>query len=207
MRKVGSLSGLIFTMRSKDCIMGKDTAQNLLNSLIVLGCLKVSPFEYFFNVLKQKFFNVNLRWAADENIKHLAIIHLTHVFKIFSFKFLNITGVIHQIGPGFVILEMKSFFGVVKILLTLTPIRPLEQRLIHYFYGSPLVGLYIKLFFWGETVNVARDAMIWNNKKFVRNPLLVKEDKQIKLFRNWYSQFYSKNSKSFEYACKDDFEW
>ncbi len=49
----------------------------------------------------------------------------------------------------------------------------------------------------GNSIMVERDIMIWNSKEFLRNPILLKEDKKIKLFRNWHSQFYSENSKSF----------
>lgn len=39
-----------------------------------------------------------------------------------------------------------------------------------------------------------RDVMIWNNKKYVSKPLLVKEDQAIQKHRRWFSQFYSENS-------------
>lgn len=51
-----------------------------------------------------------------------------------------------------------------------------------------------------------RDIMVWNHKCYVDNPCLVKEDKMIKAYRTWYSQFYSQNSKSFS-AAKDNLEW
>jgi cholesterol 7-dehydrogenase len=57
-----------------------------------------------------------------------------------------------------------------------------------------------------ESLQVERDIMVWNSKKFVHNPILPKENKQIKLYRNWYSQFYSENSKSF-LAVKNDLTW
>jgi cholesterol 7-dehydrogenase len=89
----------------------------------------------------------------------------------------------------------------ITILQTLTPVEPLVQKLSHYFYSSRGAAWLTKFVVWAETVNVARDVMIWNNKKFIRNPLLPKEDKQIKLFRSWYGQFYSENSRSFADAC------
>lgn len=49
--------------------------------------------------------------------------------------------------------------------------------------------------------------MIWDNKQFIRNPLLAKEEKQIKLYRNWYGQFYSENSKTFASASSDQMDW
>ncbi|KAF3848817.1 hypothetical protein F7725_015314 [Dissostichus mawsoni] len=39
-----------------------------------------------------------------------------------------------------------------------------------------------------------RDVMIWNNKKYISKPLLVKEDSAIQKHRRWFSQFYSENS-------------
>lgn len=105
------------------------------------------------------------------------------------------------------VLELKTFFGSVKILQTLTPLEPLVQRLSHNFYGSPLLGWYMKFMIWAETVNVARDVMIWNSKQFLRNPMLAKEEKPIKMYRNWFNQFYSENSKTFASTYNNDLEW
>ncbi|XP_061555133.1 cholesterol 7-desaturase nvd isoform X3 [Phycodurus eques] len=44
-----------------------------------------------------------------------------------------------------------------------------------------------------------RDVMIWNNKKYISKPLLVKEDSAIQKHRRWYSQFYSENSPRLQY--------
>lgn len=51
-----------------------------------------------------------------------------------------------------------------------------------------------------------RDVNVWNHKKFAHNPCLAKEDRCIKLFRQWYSQFYSENSKTYQQA-KESLEW
>lgn len=147
------------------------------------------------------------RWNVDEKIRHIALVKLTHVLKIFSFKFIQIYSSIRQIGPGYVVLELNTYFGTILILQTLTPHEPLVQCLSHYFYASPLLAWYAKFCIWGETVNVARDVMIWDHKQFIRNPLLAKEEKQIKLFRNWFGQFYSENSKTFASAYNKEFEW
>lgn len=106
------------------------------------------------------------RWSVDENNRFIAIVKLTHLFKILSFKFIEIESKIRQIGPGYVILELSTFFGKVVILQTLTPLEPLVQRLSHYFYGSPLLGWYMKFCIWAETVNVARGRLKINMKEF-----------------------------------------
>ena len=36
-----------------------------------------------------------------------------------------------------------------------------------------------------------RDNLIWSNKKYVAHPIYSKHDYGVKLFRRWYSQFYS----------------
>lgn len=51
-----------------------------------------------------------------------------------------------------------------------------------------------------------RDMMVWNNKRYVDNPILLKEDRMIKAYRNWFAQFYSENSRSYEEA-KQTLEW
>lgn len=48
--------------------------------------------------------------------------------------------------------------------------------------------------------------MVWNHKQFADKPLLMKEDRLIKSYRNWYGQFYSDNSTSFTMA-KESLEW
>lgn len=105
-----------------------------------------------------------------------------------------------QAGPGFVVLVLNLFLGKIIILQTLTPMEPLVQNLSHDFYAPWYLGWLTKFIMIGETVNVARDVMIWNSKQFVRNPLLPKEEKPLKMFRNWFAQFYSENSKSFAHA-------
>lgn len=44
-----------------------------------------------------------------------------------------------------------------------------------------------------------RDVMIWNNKKYISKPMLVKEDSAIQKHRRWFSQFYSENSPRLRY--------
>lgn len=128
---------------------------------------------------------------------------LTHLVKILKFELIKVVANVKQIGPGYVILYLESSFGPMVVLQTLTPVEPLIQKLCHYFYGPRHLAWFIKFTLVGESINVARDVMIWNNKQFSSNPLLPKEDKLIKQFRIWFSQFYSENSKSFDMATSD----
>ena len=55
-------------------------------------------------------------------------------------------------------------------------------------------------------VQVERDLMIWNNKRYVSKPMLVKEDELIGKHRRWYSQFYSENSPRYT-AARTSLDW
>ncbi len=46
----------------------------------------------------------------------------------------------------------------------------------------------------GEAMQVERDLMVWNNKRYRGKPALAYEDHLIAKHRKWYGQFYSENS-------------
>lgn len=166
-----------------------------------LGC-KVIQFKF---IIKGSL-NVLFRWSVDDENKHMTTINLNHLIELGSLKLMKVNAKVKQIGPGYVVLYIESFFGRMVILQTLTPLEPLVQKLSHYFYGPRLLAWFIKFSIIAESINVARDVMVWNHKQFSNNPLLPKEDKLVKQFRIWFSQFYSENSKSFE-AAKNDLSW
>ena len=106
-----------------------------------------------------------------------------------------------QIGPGIVHLHMElpelRCKGV--FIQYVLPIEPLLQKVVHVFYTerrwpAPLA----KFVLWGESILVERDITIWNNKTYAHKPMLAtKEDRLLKHHRQWYSQFYSENSKTY----------
>ena len=57
------------------------------------------------------------------------------------------------------------------------------------------------------SAQVERDVMVWNNKMYRKNPILVKEDKLIAQHRKWYQQFYSENSPTYESIKAGDLSW
>ncbi|CRK97164.1 CLUMA_CG010561, isoform A [Clunio marinus] len=136
-------------------------------------------------------------WSSGEENKHVASIAMTHSVKFWKYEFVKVNVTVKQVGPGYVLLFLQSSFGPLVALQTVTPVEPLVQRLSHYFYGPRYLAWFIKFSLICETINVARDVMVWNHKQYVSNPLIAKEEKPIKLFRNWFGQFYSENSKTF----------
>ncbi|XP_018404001.1 PREDICTED: cholesterol 7-desaturase-like [Cyphomyrmex costatus] len=140
----------------------------------------------------------------DRREKHKATVHLCHKLMILErFSIMESDVYAEQIGPGIIELNVKTLFGSLYILLTITPIEPLLQRVIHQFYSPPLLAPYANLHFLGECVMFERDIRIWNSKRFERHPILTREDRTIQIYRRWYSQFYSDHSPTYETSMKD----
>lgn len=132
---------------------------------------------------------------------------LSHCVRIFNkIDMGNVDVKARQIGPGYVELMMESSFGPFVVVQTVTPVEPLVQQVIHRFYSPRSTAWFSKFGVWAESIMFERDMMVWNSKQYVDTPLLVKEDRLIKGYRNWYSQFYSANSISFNLA-KEDMDW
>ena len=47
---------------------------------------------------------------------------------------------------------------------------------------------------------------MWNNKTYLRQPVLVKEEAMLGKHRRWYQQFYSKNSPTYDDMSGDKLE-
>jgi len=103
-----------------------------------------------------------------------------------------------QTGPGLLYIVFNMGFGRIIIFGTVTPLEPLCQKTLAAVYtDSPL----LKLLAGGLILSVQanqykRDVTIWNRKTHLKNPILVKEERALKQFRQWFSQFYSKNSQT-----------
>ena len=41
---------------------------------------------------------------------------------------------------------------------------------------------------------IERDILMWNNKTYLKKPVLMKEESALAKHRRWYQQFYSENS-------------
>ena len=136
--------------------------------------------------------------------KHKANVHLCHKLMLLKrFSTMESDERAEQIGPGIIELNVNTSFGSLYILLIITPVEPLLQRVIHLIFSPPLLAPYANLLFLGECTMFERDIRIWNSKRFERRPILVREDRTIQVYRNWYSQFYSDHSPTYETAMKD----
>lgn len=145
----------------------------------------------------------------NDDPPHIARMDLKHSFRFFNkLEVCTVNVKAYQIGPGYVQLAMQTGLGPMVALQTVTPVEPLVQKVIHRFYAPRTIGnaFFQKFAVWAESVMFERDMMIWNHKQFVDTPLLIKEDRLIKAYRKWYSQFYSENSTSYSVA-KEGLDW
>lgn len=146
--------------------------------------------------------------AENERIgrreKHKAGLLLRHSLILLErFTVFAVNVHVEQIGPGYVELLFDTSLGSMCILQTVTPIEPMLQRVTHQIFSPPLLAPYANLIFLAECVMFERDVMIWNHKKYEQQPMLVSEDRAIREYRRWYSQFYSTHSPTYQMTVQD----
>nr|XP_033816463.1 cholesterol 7-desaturase-like isoform X1 [Geotrypetes seraphini] len=140
-----------------------------------------------------------VQWQPEpEPNNHCSQMFLEHALTLFGkhFALLDLHVIARQVGPGLVFMTFKhDFLGSGVILLCVTPVEPLLQRVSHsIYYQENMITAIPKFILWVECKQFERDIMIWNNKKYVSKPLLIKEDSAVQRHRHWFAQFYSENS-------------
>jgi len=170
---------------------GADTAH--LNWLHVPCAIEIPILDIFFS------HTWNATWEPGKGIdSHLAFIKIKHGIK---FQRWDVPGSlldvdITQVGPSTVHLTFLTTIGKVLIIETVTPVQPLLQRATHQVFAERRIPRFVAKFILRGTINqFEKDVPIWNNKTFVRAPLVVKQDGPISKYRRWFQKnFYSENS-------------
>ncbi|KAM8934360.1 cholesterol 7-desaturase nvd-like [Pelodytes ibericus] len=152
-----------------------------------------------------------VQWAPElPPNKHCSQMLLNHGMLLFGKRIplLDLNVVARQVGPGIVFLTFKHMFlGSGVILHYVTPVEPLLQKVTHIiYYQRNIPAIIPKFMLKAECTQFERDVMIWNNKKYISKPLLVKEDCAIQKHRRWFSQFYSDNSPRFSFQ-QEGLDW
>jgi len=148
-------------------------------------------------------------WQEGKGVdQHLAHIKLRQgvlcLGKAVPGTFLDVD--ITQVGPSSVHLAFNTAVGRVIVIETVTPIQPLQQRATHQVFAEKHIPRFIaKFILRGLIFQFERDVPIWNNKTFVRNPMVVKQDGPIAKYRRWFARnFYSENSEAVAEARRKD---
>ncbi|CAL1569651.1 unnamed protein product [Knipowitschia caucasica] len=133
--------------------------------------------------------------------------HALHLFGL-HWSLLDVSVVARQVGPGVVFIRFDHrFLGSGVIMHCVTPLEPLLQLVSHtIFYQRTVPAPVPKFILLSECIQFERDVMVWNNKRYNPNPMLVKEDSAIQRHRRWFSQFYSPNSPRLQYQ-RDDMDF
>uniref|UniRef100_A0A1I7U978 cholesterol 7-desaturase n=1 Tax=Caenorhabditis tropicalis TaxID=1561998 RepID=A0A1I7U978_9PELO len=151
---------------------------------------------------------------SDED-KHCGVMHLNQYMTIWGYR-VPLTGsklIAEQHGPG--IVHMIFDFGIWGkgvVFQTVTPEEPLLQR-VRFRIFSNIPWFFVKFFMTVEAMQFERDVFVWSNKKYLKSPLLVRNDGPIQKHRRWYSQFYTENSPrmlkdgSLSNQAKSIFDW
>ena len=99
---------------------------------------------------------------------------------------------VNQQGLGVVHLHFQTPIGGVWIIETVTPVSADRVRYHHVVFGEWYVPrLIAKFILWGTIQQAERDVPVWNHKKYMRKPMIVKGDGPIAAYRRWSKQFYS----------------
>ena len=113
-----------------------------------------------------------------------------------------------QVGPALVYLVFDCPFGKGAFVQSLLPVGPLEQIVTHEVWGEwKLPSVVAKFMLQGEAMQVERDVMVWNNKRFNNKPVLTKDEGLILQFRRWFTQFYSENSRAVAEKSVNALDW
>jgi cholesterol 7-dehydrogenase len=142
----------------------------------------------------------NAAWRPHDTIEHKSCIALSQHFELCGYRVpgTTVTTEINQIGPGMVSLQLFTPLGRVHVFEYVTPIRALEQRILHVAFCNPYIPQPIASFIlWSLDAQFHRDQPVWENKRMATRPVISKADGPILEFRRWFQRFYSTESISF----------
>ncbi|XP_050522723.1 cholesterol 7-desaturase nvd 1 isoform X2 [Daktulosphaira vitifoliae] len=146
-------------------------------------------------------------WIPDESKRYISHVEINYNFKLLKkFNIFQLKINANQIGPGLVILKIQNIFGNIILIQTVTPVEPLIQKIVHRVYSPLHQSLFGRAILFYEKTMLERDIRIWNHKSFVEKPLITKQESMIRVYREWYKQYYSCNSRHFSFK-KETMTW
>ncbi|XP_077488706.1 cholesterol 7-desaturase nvd-like [Amblyomma americanum] len=123
-------------------------------------------------------------------------------------RFARCRGVVTQVGPALTLVSVRNMFGNFIAVVSATPEAPFRTRIVHRSYGKPglLSWLWCQAAERGISNMMDRDVAVWSQKAFIK-PVLLEEDDSIRQFREWYSQFYSRSSPTWQQVKEKSLSW
>jgi cholesterol 7-dehydrogenase len=155
---------------------------------VVHGSFMIKSISWMFNHTWES------TWASrGAPDTHLADMTVLTNFTLFG-RVLRWTGIyveIVQAGPANVYMHVKTPIGNVFMIQSVLPKKSNLQFVSEVVYSPQWFPRVIsKIILFGFSSQFARDIPIWNNKKLLNRPLVIKSDGPILKFRRWMKQFY-----------------
>ena len=146
-------------------------------------------------------------WVAGEDDRaHIADMTVLQSMCLFGIPLPGPVRVeIQQVGLSLVLLDMSTPVGRLFVVESVTPISPLQQRVMHTVYADPLVpSILVRAVMGAHIIHHEKDVPVWANKKYLPSgeALLLTSDSNITLYRRWAKRFISEKSLSFDDAMK-----
>eukprot|EP01117_Protostelium_nocturnum_P019242 TRINITY_DN8296_c0_g1_i1.p1 TRINITY_DN8296_c0_g1~~TRINITY_DN8296_c0_g1_i1.p1 ORF type:complete len:437 (+),score=97.11 TRINITY_DN8296_c0_g1_i1:26-1336(+) len=138
-------------------------------------------------------YNWSAEWSVHPENPQCSRIDMKTWFTCFGYRIplLWVNPRVVQNGPGLVFLDLKMPIGNMYSIETVTPLKPMLQRLTHVIYCDWWIPRFVaKLAFYGLVNQLERDIPIWNAKTYQDKPSLAKTEGSILKFRRWFKQFY-----------------
>ena len=133
-------------------------------------------------------------WDAQPvPLQHIARLSISSTVSVCSHPLpaTRTTTPIVQAGPALVLLLLDTPYGRLPMVESVTPIEGNLQRLTNTLWlPCSVPRMYGRLMMSGVVGQLERDLFVWNRKRWLRRPLVVKEDGPILKYRRWLRQFY-----------------
>ncbi|KAL1474628.1 hypothetical protein MTO96_037831 [Rhipicephalus appendiculatus] len=147
------------------------------------------------------------KWHVDE---HRCCVDIEAKIRVLGRcpRLFDIVSYLRLQGPALLVVRVESSFGAQLTVAAITPLGPFRIRVVHTTHFAPRTNL---IFRWLASIafkkTFERDLLVWNHKKLLLKPPLLKGDKTIADFRKWYKQFYSQSSPTWQDIRLRTLEW
>ena len=125
--------------------------------------------------------------------RHLAAVVISSTLALCSrpLPFTTTTSHITQVGPALADIELSTPFGRLLMVETVTPLSSGLQRVDNVVHAERSVPwLLAKALTLAMLAQFERDLPLWEHKRWLRAPVLVREDALIPRYRRWLQLFY-----------------
>lgn len=151
-------------------------------------------------------------WSVDPEHGHIAYFDDAASLSFFGKRIpkSNAKARITFVGPGGVTIFRFSVPSMGDIILfhTHLPIEPVTNRVNLVWWADRKIPRFLVNYVAGSWVGQwQQDIPVWENKVFIKKPLLVKNDGPIQRMRRWYNQFYSEHSLTMKDALDTNLDW